>query len=68
MESEDLWKWAGQFLLMIGICMFFVAMLVEFLIVGFISWPTGEIKTNWILFSAVLAWIGAIMIAFTIDW
>jgi hypothetical protein len=68
MESEDLWKWAGQFLLMVGVCMSFVAIMIEFLIVGFLSWPTTVWKINWILFSIVLVWIGTIMIAFTIDW
>jgi len=68
MESEDLWKLTGQFLLMVGICMFFVAIMIEFLIVGFLSWTTDMWKINWILFSIVLVWIGTIMIAFTIDW
>jgi hypothetical protein len=68
MDSEDLWKLTGQFLLMVGVCMFFAAIIVEFLIVGSLSWPTDIARVNWILFSAVLAWIGAIMIAFIIDW
>lgn len=63
-----LWRWIGLLMLFIGICMFFVAMWIEFLIVGFISLPTGEIKTNWILLSIVIAWIGAIMVVFTLDW
>jgi hypothetical protein len=68
MDMGFLWRWIGLLVLFIGICMFSVAMWIEFLVVGFISLPTGEIKTNWILLSIVIAWIGSIMVAFTIDW
>ena len=63
-----LWRWIGLFVFFIGISMFFVALMYEFLVVGFISWPTDALKMTWVIWSIVIAWIGSIMVAFTLDW
>lgn len=46
----------------------FSAIMVDFLIVGFLVWPADAWRTNWFLLATVLTWIGAIMIAFTLEW
>jgi hypothetical protein len=63
-----LWRWIGLWVLCIGFCMFSVAVISDYLIIGFISWPTDELRITWIIWSIVMAWIGSIMVVLTSDW